>query len=84
MRREGVEIAVEVANVDRQVRNGLGAIEEHGNAGRVRGFDDLPDRVDGSERVRDVGDGEESRPRGQEVREPIEEELAVVVEGKDP
>ena len=63
-RGEGVEVAVERAHVDAQVRRRLRAVHQHDRAVRVRHLDDALHRVDGAERVRDVGDGDDAACAG--------------------
>ncbi len=43
---ERVEVGAELLDVDRHVRHGLGAVDEHERAGRVGHLDHLADRVD--------------------------------------
>ena len=44
--REAEEVHAERVHVDRQMRDGLRRVDEHGNAGRVRGLDPFLDRRD--------------------------------------
>ena len=62
VRGPGVEVGAERADVDRHVRDGLRPVDEHGGAGRVAALDELGDRVDRAEHVRDVREGEQLRP----------------------
>ena len=64
----GVEVGAERGDVDRQVRHGLRAVDQHDRAGGVRAARDLVDRVDRAEHVGDVGDGDELRARARAAR----------------
>ena len=78
MAAERVEVGAERLDVDRHVRHGLGAVDEHERAGRVGHLDHLADRVDGAERVRDVGERDELRLEPEQHLEDVEAEDAVV------
>ena len=56
-----VEVGVQLGDVDRQRRHGLGAVHQDHGAGRVRAARDLRDRVDRPDDVRDVRDRDELR-----------------------
>ena len=64
----GVEVGAERGDVDRQVRHGLRAVDQHERAGGVRALGDLGDRVDRAEHVGDVGDGDELRAGARAAR----------------
>ena len=66
---EGVEVAADGAHVDAQVRRGLRAVEQHRHAGGVRVRDELCDRIDRAERVRDVRERDEARARAEQALE---------------
>ena len=74
----GVEVDAERGDVDRQVRDGLRAVDDDDRAGGVRAARDLLDRVDGREDVQHVGDGEQLRPVRQHLVERVEVEPPVV------
>ncbi len=80
---EGVEIGVERLHVDLHVRHGLRAIDQRERARGVRHLDDLADRIDGAERVRDVADRDHARARAEQLRVFIEHQLAAIVDGND-
>ena len=80
---EGVEVGVQVLDIDRHVRRRLGAVDQHRNPARVRACDDLLDGHDGAERVGDVGHGDQARARADERLEIVEQEVAGVVDRGD-
>ena len=63
---EDVEVGAEVLDVDGPWGTRLGAVDEHQGAGRVGLAHHLPDRVDGAQRVRHVGEGDQLGPRAQQ------------------
>jgi hypothetical protein len=66
-------------HVEREVRRGLGAVDQHDRAGRVRAGGDVGDRVDRAEHVGDMGDGEQLRPaREQRVELRLDQQAVVV------
>ena len=75
---ERVEVGAERLDVDRHVRDGLGAVDQHERPGRVGHLDHLADRVDRAERVADVGERDELRLQPEEHLEDVEAEDAVV------
>ena len=77
----GVEVGVDRAQVDRHLRDRLGAVDQHDGAHRVRPAHDLGDRVDRAEHVRHVDDGHELGPAGQQLVERVEVELPVLEHG---
>ena len=78
MAAERVEVRAELLDVDRHVRHGLGAVDQHERTGRVGHLDHLADRVDRPERVRDVGERHELRLQAEQHLEDVEPEDAVV------
>ena len=82
--RQGVEVAAQGLHVDVEVRGGLGAVDQHVSAAGVGDLGDAPDRVDRAEHVGDVGDGHQLGPRPDEAFELVEQQLAGVVDGRDP
>ena len=74
----GVEVGAERGDVDRQVRDGLRAVDQHERAGGVRELGDLGDRVDRAEHVGDVADREQLRPAREQVAERLHVEQARV------
>ena len=80
---EGEEIGAERADVDRQVGDRLGGVDDHQRAGLAGGGGQLGDRVDGAEGVGDPADGEHRGAAGQEGVEGVEVKHAVVVAGDD-
>ena len=62
---EAVEVAAERGDVDGDVRRGLRAVDQHRNAGGLRHAAKLCHRVDGAQRVGDVGDGQQARTLAQ-------------------
>ena len=73
---EGVEVAIQLLHVHAQVRHRLGAVEQHGDAPGVGQVDDRLDRVDRAQRVGDVGQRDELRPRRQQALELVQEQFA--------
>ena len=61
VRREGVEVAVERFEVHALVRHGLGAVDEHHGAARVREAGDLAHRQHRAERIRHMRAGDDAR-----------------------
>ena len=82
--RERVEVGAERRHVDREVRRRLGAVEEHPGPRRLGALDDLRDRVDRAEHVRDVGERHEPRPPREEALERLEVERPLVGHGHVP
>ena len=78
MAGEAVEVTVHVAHVDWQMHRPLATVDEHRNAAGMRDPAHLLDRHDGAEDVRHVGDGDYSRPVGQELFEFVDQEGPVV------
>jgi hypothetical protein len=78
-----VEVGVDRGEVDRDLRHGLRAVDEHERAGGVRAARDVLDRVDRAEHVGDVGDGDELGPLARLVVELVELQPALVVEADD-
>ena len=66
-----------ILDVDGEVWNGLGTVDEtHGTCGAGhRGY--LPDRIDGSESVGHVGDANESGPRAEQALVVLEDQTTV-------
>ena len=52
-----------ILHVDRHVRYGLGTVNQHGHAVRVRQRDHLPDRIDGAQHVRHMRHRHQPRAR---------------------
>ena len=61
---EDVEVAVERLHVDRHVRDGLRAVDQHARAVAVRHLDHLARRRDRAERIRDLREGDDARAAG--------------------
>ena len=80
---EGVEIGVERLHVHCHVRRGLRAVDQRHGAGGVRHVDDLFDRIDGAERVRDVRDGHHAGARIEQLLVLLQKEFAALVHGND-
>ena len=76
------KIHVERLDVDRHVRHGLGRVDEHDRAHRMRAGDDLRQRHDRADRVRDVRQREQL-DAGQQLVEVVELQLAVGVGGDE-
>ena len=81
--REDVEVAAQLRHVDRQVRDCLGAVDQHQRAGGVCAIDHLAHADDGADAVRDVGEGDQLRPRAQEHLVDVETEPARLVDGHE-
>ncbi len=80
MPAEDVEVAVELAHVDRTMRRGLGSVEENQGPGLMGHPNHLPGRVDRAQPVRDVGEGNQLGIRPQEHLVAVEAEPTLVVE----
>ena len=80
MSGEGVKLAIQLGDVHRQMRRGLGAIEKHGDSTLVRHFDDPLDRVDRPQSVRDVDRGEQLGALGHEFFELFQNNVATIVD----
>jgi hypothetical protein len=78
MAGERIEIAIEQPDIDRPVGQGLGAVEEHRDPLGMGGGDDLANRIDGAERIRDVHHGAEPRARAEELQVPVHQELTAI------
>ena len=76
--RERVEIGAEGLDVDRDVRHGLGPVDQDERAGRVGHLDHLGDRVDRAQRVRHVGEGDELGLEPEQHLEDVEAKDAVI------
>ena len=70
---EGIEVAIEVLHVDREMHRALAAVDQHGDAAGMRDPDHLLDRHDGAEHVRHVGDGDHLGARGEQRLELVEQ-----------
>ncbi len=77
---DGVEVDTELADVDAHLRHRLSAVDQDQGAGLVGHARDLGDRVERSEHVRDVGDGDQLRAAGKRRLELAQQQLAVVVD----
>ncbi len=84
MARERIEVAAERGDVDRHVGHGLGAVDQDGDAPGVGALDDLPDRIHGTEGVRDVDDRDEAGAFAEQAIEGVEFQLAPFVHRDDP
>jgi len=80
VRREGVEVAAERGDIDREVSHRLRAVDHEHRTHCVRTASKLRDRRDRARDIRDVRDGDE--PRAVE-RDPSEIEVAGVVDRCD-
>jgi hypothetical protein len=74
----GVEVGVQLAHVERQVRSRLRAVDHHDRAGGVGAAGDLGDRVDRAQHVGHVRDGDGLRSERQRGVERVEVEQPVV------
>ena len=72
---EGVEIAIQVLDVDRQMHRALAAIDHHRDAARMGKPRDFLHRRDGAQHVRHMGDGDHLRARRQRCLEILEAEF---------
>ena len=66
MTGEGEEIAIEILDVDRHVRNALRPIEDRDRAGGVGLGNHLLRRIDRAKAVADMGEGDKFRPLGEQ------------------
>src|SRR5439155_13710860 len=73
---EDVEVAIEVLDVDRQVRYRLGAVQKDGHAVAVGPGDDLANRVHRAQAVGDVQHGHQPGARTQQLLELVQQQLA--------
>ena len=78
MAAERVEVGAERLDVDRDVRRGLGPVDQHERARLVGELDHVADLVDRAERVRDVRERDQLGLEAQEDLEDVEAEDAVV------
>ena len=83
MAGKGVEVAVEVLHIDRQVGHALGAVDDDDGAVFMRFGGDLFDRENCAERIGGVGDGDDFTALGKQFFEFVEEEFARFVDGGD-
>ncbi len=75
--RECIEVAIERLHIDRGVRHGLSAVEQHRHAARVRQPHDLLHRQHGAERVGDVRNRDQARALAEQRLEAFEIQFAV-------
>ena len=64
---------LEFLHIDRQSRNGLRSIDQHGNAFSICEFGDCGNWIDRAQGVGDVGNGDKLRPSGDDSRLPWHE-----------
>ena len=76
---KGVEVAVDIPDVDAQVNGGLAAVDQHRNAAGMGDLHHLLDRHDGAERIRHLRDRDQFCPRGQQLFEFVDQEVAFVI-----
>ena len=81
--REHVEVAVERLHVDRHVRDGLRAVDQHARAVAVRDLDHLARRRDRAERVRDLRERRRAASAAEQLLVLVEQDLAAVVDRRD-
>ena len=81
---EGIEVAVQVKHVHREVRGGLGTVHQHPCSRCVRGRAHLLDGVDGAERVGQVDDRYEAGALTEQAEVRLEIELSFVADGNHP
>ena len=77
----GVEVDIELGELDRKLRDRLRPVDEHDRAGVVRAPRDRRHRVDRAEHVRDVDERDELRPAREQRVQGVEVELAVFQHG---
>ena len=77
---EGVEVAAQRAHVNRLMGRALGAVDQHGGPGLLRGGHHLSCGVDGAERVADEVERDQLGPLPQQVRELVLEQLSLAVD----
>ncbi len=75
---EGVEVAADRGDIDRQVGHGLGAVHQHQRTRLVGQAGHLDHGVDGAQRVGHVGEGDQLRLEPEEHLEHVLTEHAVV------
>jgi hypothetical protein len=75
--RPGVEVGIDRAQVDRQLRHRLGAVDQHHRTGLVSALGDRRHGVDRPEHVRYVDERHQLRPARQQRVEGVEIQLAV-------
>ncbi len=73
---EGVEVAIEVLHVDREMHRALGAIDQHRDAAVMGHAHHLLDGDDGAEHVRHLGDGHHLGAGAEQRLEFVEGKLA--------
>ena len=74
--RESIKVAIEILHIHLHVRDRLRAVEQYGHTMLVRRGNHVLDRIDGAQRIGDMGDGNEP---GMAV-----EQLAIFVEQQFP
>ncbi len=77
--RQRVKVAIEIDDVDRQVRRCLRAVDQDDRSRSVGRRDHLFDRIDRAERVRYMTDGDDLRAFAQLARVVVQIELAAIV-----
>lgn len=80
---EDEEIGVELLDVDVEMGHGLGGVDEGEGVIFFRGGDHFRDWVDGAKGVGNPGEGEDFCFRGEQCREGMLVEDAVVITGDD-
>ncbi len=83
MTGEAVEVAAQRLHVDRRVRDGLRAIEQHRHAMLFGDLDELLDRHDGAQRIGNMRQREQARARADELLEFVEVDDALLVDRND-
>jgi hypothetical protein len=77
------EIGVERGDIDWDMRRGLRSVHEHRDAAGVRQRDDFFDGIDRSQRIGNVPDGDNLRPRSQQLCVFFENQLAAIIDRDD-
>ena len=83
MAGEDVEVAADALHIYRYVGDGLGAVQQDGDAAGVGQLHDLLRRVDGAEGIGLVDDGHQLGAVSEQLFVLVQQQLAVVVDGDD-
>ena len=82
--RETIEVAPQRLHIDSQMRDGLGTVDEDGDAVGMSNTDDVAYGVDGAQGIGDLVDGNDARMAIEERRQRVEVEHTLVAERDRP
>ena len=84
VRRGGVEVARQLPHIYRQMGYGLGSVHDYDSAPGMGQVGNLPNGIDRSEDVGDVGQCNDAGPWTDQSSEALSLQLALVVHGQGP